>query len=58
MTTISAIKKKYLKINPTLNEKSRRIWCATEAIAIGWGGIIKVYKATGVSRPTIQAGIK
>jgi len=58
MTTISAIKKKYLKINPMLNEKSRRIWCATEAIAIGWGGIIKVHKATGVSRPTIQAGVK
>jgi hypothetical protein len=58
MTTISAIKKKYLHINPTLNEKSRRIWCAIEAIAIGWGGIIKVHKATGVSRPTIQAGIR
>lgn len=58
MTSIIAIKKKYQKINPTLDEKSRRIWCATEALAIGYRGIVTVHKATGVSRPTIHAGIK
>ena len=49
------------KINmmlPLLNEKQRRIYLATEAIAIGRGGITKVSKASGVSRSVITAGVK
>jgi len=58
MTTKNAIKKKFLNIKHCLDEKSRRIWCATEALAIGRGGITLVSAATGVTRPTIYAGIK
>src|ERR671914_297107 len=37
--------------------KVRRCWAACEAVAIGWGGITVVSEATGISRPTIRAGI-
>ena len=41
-----------------MNEKTRRIWSANEAISIGWGGIEIVSKSTGLSRETISNGIK
>ena len=43
---------------PLLNEKQRRIYLASEAIAIGRGGITEVSRASGVSRSVITAGIK
>ena len=39
-------------------ERSRRVWAATEARAIGHGGIALVERATGISRSTIQRGIR
>ena len=41
-----------------LDERSRRLWAATEARAIGWGGISRVSEATGLSRITIKAGLE
>src|SRR6266404_5276979 len=41
-----------------LNEKQRRIYLATEALRIGFGGISKVSKESGISRVTITNGIK
>ncbi len=49
---------KYLGIKHFLNEKTRRLWCATEAIAIGKHGVAMVSSVTQVSRPTIYAGIR
>ena len=49
------------KINmmlPLLNEKQRRIYLASEAMAIGRGGITDVSRASGISRSVIHAGIK
>jgi Rhodopirellula transposase DDE domain len=40
-----------------MDEKVRRRWAACEARAIGWGGITAVAAATGLSRPTIRAGL-
>lgn len=34
------------------------MWCAIEAEAIGHGGITGVHKATGVTRRTINKGLK
>ncbi len=39
-------------------ERSRRLWAATEARALGHGGIGVVERATGISRPTIQRGLR
>jgi hypothetical protein len=41
-----------------LDERRRRQWAAAEARDIGWGGISVVARATGLSRPTIMAGLK
>ena len=35
----------------------RRQWAATEAVALGWGGVSAVAVATGLSRNTIAVGI-
>ncbi len=43
---------------PYLNEKQRRLYLATEAEAIGYGGVSQVSRATGISRVTITQGIK
>jgi Rhodopirellula transposase DDE domain len=58
MTSKSVIRKKYQRISHCLDEKSRRLWCAAEALAIKKGGVAIVHAGTGVSRPTIYAGIK
>ncbi len=58
MISKSALLKKYQGIKHTLNEKSRRLWCATEALALGKGGVAMVHQVTKVTPPTIYAGIR
>jgi len=55
---ISQIREKYASINTVLNERSRRIWSATEARALGYGGQILVSQATGIHKNTILAGMR
>ena len=55
---IKAIRAKYEALSPVLNERSRRIWAATEAKALGWGGISLVSRATGLSRATVERGLR
>ncbi len=45
-------------LGPSLNERSRRLWAAAEAQALGYGGASLVWQATGISRSTIIRGIK
>ena len=52
------IRKKYDILRKHLDEKSKRLWCATEALPLGRGGITIVSNATGVSFPTIRRGIR
>jgi hypothetical protein len=40
-----------------LDERGRRIWAASEAEALGHGGMIIVYEAIGMSRSAIAQGI-
>ena len=54
---VDDIKRRYQKLNPLLNERSRRFWAATEAIPLGHGGITAVARATGLSRDTIAKGV-
>jgi hypothetical protein len=49
---------KYASLAPALTERSRRLWAATEAKALGHGGIALVERATGISRSTIQRGTR
>jgi hypothetical protein len=57
MNQLEIIKKKYNLIRFHLNEKSRRLWAATEAIILGYGGLKVVSQATKISEPTIRNGI-
>jgi transposase len=52
------IAEKFKALGPILNEQGRRLWAATEAMGLGRGGISVVAQATGLSRPTISAGIQ
>ena len=53
-----AIRRKFEALEPVLNERTRRLWAATEATSLGHGGIARVARATGVSRSTIVRGIQ
>lgn len=55
--TVLTVRKKFRLLEPFLNERLRRLWAASEAVGIGWGGITAVAEATGLSRATIRAGI-
>lgn len=54
---IDTLQTKYRSLAPVLNERSRRLWAATEARAIGHGGIALVERATGIARSTIVRGL-
>ncbi len=41
-----------------MDERRRRQWAAAEARDAGWGGVSLVARATGLSRPTITAGLR
>ena len=55
---LKTLRRKYVGMERELTERSRRVWAATEALAIGRGGIALVERATGVSRSTISRGIR
>jgi transposase len=52
------LKEKFDKILPILNERQVRIYLALESNCIGRGGPSKISKLTGVSRVTINSGLK
>jgi len=55
---IERIRGKYVVLSPAMDERLRRQWAATEAAAIGWGGVSAVSFATGLSRNTIAVGVR
>ena len=57
-TVTQSLASKYATLGPLLDERTRRIWAATEARAIGRGGIARVAEATGMSRGTVRAGLR
>lgn len=54
----SIIQQKFRQLEPYLNERALRVWAASEALALGRGGISLVAQATGLSRTTIHAGLR
>ena len=54
----TAIKERFVRLEPFLNERQRRLAAANEAKALGRGGISAVASATGVSRRTIARGLR
>jgi len=56
--TLTIIRRKFKALVPEMNERGRRQWAASEARELGYGGISLVSRATGISRPTIAAGLR
>ena len=54
---VERIRLKYLALRGELDERARRIWAATEARALGWGGVTIVAEATGLSDRTVRTGV-
>jgi len=50
--------KRYKTLLPHLNERVKRLVCAADAIALGFGGVSMISKASGISRVTITKGKK
>jgi hypothetical protein len=55
---LKTLRRKYRGLRSVLTERSRRIWAASEAAALGHGGIGLVEQATGISRSTISRGLR
>jgi hypothetical protein len=55
---IDIIRQKYTLLCPELDERARRCWAAAEAMALGYGGVSAVARATGLARNTVAAGIR
>lgn len=54
---IETVRRKYQVLALVLDERSRRVWAAAEAEALGYGGQSIVAAATGMSRTTISSGL-
>jgi transposase len=53
-----AVRERFRRLSSALNERSRRLFAAAEAMSFGRGGIALVARATGVAPRTIGVGIK
>jgi hypothetical protein len=55
---IRDIRKKYRALRSVLDERQRRLWSATEARALGPGGLAAVVRATGLAKSTVLRGLR
>jgi hypothetical protein len=55
---LKGVREKFVALAPTLSERSLRIYAATEARALGRGGILALSKISGLARSTIARGLR
>jgi hypothetical protein len=58
MCEVEQVRAKYARLRGVMDERVTRLWAATEAEALGYGGIAAVVKATGISKSRIRAGLR
>ncbi len=58
MGNVESIRRKFLALGPVMDERLMRLWAATEAEALGRGGIATVADATGCDRTRIRNGLR
>ena len=51
---VPTVRRKYQALSNIMDESVLRLWAASEALALGWGGITAVAEATGLSHSTIR----
>jgi len=54
---VATLRAKQAGLRAVFTERSRRLWAATEARALGYGGIAAVARATGLAPATISRGL-
>jgi hypothetical protein len=57
MNTVPGLKQKFRAVWPLLDERTRRVMAANEALSLGFGGVSVVHRACGLSRKAIAKGI-
>ena len=57
MINEAAIRRRFETLSPYLDERQRRVFATSEALAAGWGGITAVSRITGIARSTIGRGL-
>lgn len=57
MGTLAELTEKFRSVWPLLDERTRRLMAASEAIVLGHGGVSLVRRACGLSRKAISKGI-
>jgi hypothetical protein len=57
-TTQNGVRGKFLALSPAFDERQRRLWAASEARALGRGGLALVVRATGMAKTTVLRGLK
>ena len=58
MTVLTNLTAKFRSVWPLLDERARRLMAASEAKALGYGGVSLVRRASGLSRRVIAKGIR
>ncbi len=58
MENIDAVRQRFTLLEGVLDQRTRRLVAAAEALTLGWGGVTWVARATGFSRRTIQQGMQ
>ena len=58
MISQSKLRQKFTSVWPLLDERTRRLLAANEAVSLGYGGISAVHLACGLSRRSIANGIR
>ena len=52
------IRSKFQQLRGVLDERQRRLWAASEALALGFGGLSVVAQSTGLDPATVRAGLE
>ena len=53
----AAIRARYVAVAPLVDERARRLFAGSEALAIGRGGVSAVARAAGLARSTVRRGV-
>jgi transposase len=58
MTEDERLQQKYARVLPHLNERQRRLVGAADAQMLGYGGMARVARASGLDRSTLHRGVR
>jgi hypothetical protein len=58
VSVLSDLRRKFRAVWPYLDERTRRLTVANEALSLGYGGMALAHRASGLSRKAIAKGIR